>query len=59
MKGQTISVKFDLKVPVEVSEDDLQEWLEFELGANGRMSCENPLCSESLEAKTFTVKYEF
>jgi len=45
-----IKVSFDVYVPPEVSLDDVEEWLKFELHATGAMKTANPLSSTDLEA---------
>ena len=54
-----ITVSFQLKITVDDATDEqIQEWLEFELGANGRMDGNNPLSSQALEADSFSVGFE-
>lgn len=53
-----IKVSFTTSVPDGVSDEQIQEWLEFELHANGEMSLKNPLSSEPIEADSFSVDFE-
>lgn len=53
-----IKVSFTTSVPDGVSDEQIQEWLEFELHANGEMSLKNPLSSEPIEADSFSVEFE-
>ncbi|MGU5727571.1 hypothetical protein G4923_06520 [Aeromonas rivipollensis] len=53
-----IQVTFTTSVPDEVSDELVQEWLEFELHARGGMSGDNPLCGESLDADSFSVEFQ-
>jgi hypothetical protein len=55
-RDQVITVEFKLKVPAECNEDQLQEWLEFELNANGSMK-HSPLSESGLEAESFSVRW--
>jgi len=49
--GKRIRVEFDLYVPdVPHSEEELEEWLKFHLGAKEGMSCSNPLSEHEPEA---------
>lgn len=55
MKTKTYKVYFSVTIPEDVSQKNVREWLEFELGANGKMSQKNPLCGIDLEANSFSV----
>lgn len=55
---RTINVSFQLKINVDADDSQIQEWLEFELRANGRMDGNNPLSSQALEAESFSVVFE-
>lgn len=54
----TIQVKFTMEVPEKATNEEIQKWLEFELGANGNLSCDNPLISSGLEADSFSVEFD-
>lgn len=56
--ARRINVSFKLDVPDGTSDDDIQEWLEFELNANGRISGSNPLAGAPLEPVNFSVDWE-
>lgn len=45
-----INVHFTVAVPSHVSDEQLQEWLAFELNNRGEMSSNNPMCGEPIEA---------
>jgi len=49
-----VTVEFDIFVPEDVSEDRLQDWLEFELGCNGSLSA-GPLDNRGLNADSVSV----
>ena len=49
-------VRFTVAIPDEATENEILEWLRFELGDNGEMSQENPLVDTELEGKSITVK---
>jgi hypothetical protein len=53
-----IKVEFELEIPDNISDDDITEWLEFELNANGRMKTTNPLHRTLLEPNPFTVDWD-
>lgn len=50
-----LRVKFEVTVPDGVSIDQAEEWLKFQLGANGGMESSNPLCSEDLSSSRVIV----
>jgi hypothetical protein len=47
--GSLIRVTFEMRLPTAASEDQVDEWVGFELGG-GSMSVDNPLCSYDLES---------
>lgn len=53
-----ITVLFDLKLPTEADDDQIHEWLEFKLGANGSISNTNPLTKYGIEAESCSVEFE-
>lgn len=53
-----IEVSFTVSVPAHLTDEQIQEWLDFELHARGSMSLENPLSSESIEADSFSVEFK-
>ncbi len=58
MSDREIKVEFTTSVPSSVTDEGVQEWLEFELGANGSMPMMNSLAGESLEADAFSVTFD-
>ena len=44
MKKKTVTIEFE--IPDEISDEDFEEWAEYELGWNARCSCKNPLLEE-------------
>lgn len=40
---KTYEVTFQVDIDEDTSQEQVEEWLEFELGANGSMSASNPL----------------
>jgi hypothetical protein len=53
--GATVEVRFNLEVPEEATDEQIHEWLEFELGVTGSISVENPLSSTELMADDLDV----
>lgn len=51
-----ISVEFEADVPVDETAEEIQAWVEFCTGANGGLSCDNPLSDYDLEADGFSVR---
>ena len=43
------SIEFDIEIPDGVDEDDVIEWIRFELNDNGSMANSNPLSRDSIE----------
>ena len=58
MEMREIQVSFKTTVPDDATNEQVQEWLEFELNARGGMSGENPLSSNPIEADSFSVEFE-
>ena len=52
-----IRITFDAIVPTDASDEEIAEWLDFELGANECLSLENPLSEHELEAEPFSVDW--
>lgn len=55
---QTIKVSFVLKIKEDATDEEIQGWLEFELGTNGRLDGNNPLIKQSIEAESFSVEFD-
>ena len=55
-----VRVTFETELPElpEVSEDDLEAWLKYSLGANGGILNSNPLIRYGIEADMFSIDYE-
>jgi len=51
----TYEVEFTVTPPVDATEDQVQEWLEFCLGANAEISKSNPLSDYDMSADSFSV----
>jgi hypothetical protein len=51
-----VSVTFTLELPVAATPTQIQEWLNFELGANGSMQC-NPLDAYDINADPGSVEF--
>lgn len=45
-----------VEVPDGTPMDAVEEWVEFEMGSNGRMSADNPLAGESLACTNVDVR---
>ena len=56
--ARRISVEFDVVLPDEVTEEQIQEWLEYELGQSGQISKENPLVLCDIEAEMVSFASE-
>ena len=44
-----INVSFEADLPVDATEAEVREWVEFEIGAGSVLSNSNPLQNQSLE----------
>jgi hypothetical protein len=44
------SVEFEIDVPVDATEEQVEEWLSFQLGETASIMCSNPLSSHDIEA---------
>lgn len=44
-----VSVSFDVNIPDDISDDEIEEWLRFNLHDNGEMSADNPLVDTEIE----------
>ncbi len=56
-KDQIVRVEFSLKIPETCTDEQLKEWLEFELNANGSMKF-SPLFDSDLEAQWGSVRWQ-
>lgn len=54
---EEIEVTFNCEVPSGMSEEQIQEWLEFSLGCRASMNAHNPGCSKSFES--WNVNFAF
>lgn len=48
---KTIHVEFDVKVPAEATDDQIDEWVSFCTGERASISNSNPLVGHELEAE--------
>ena len=55
-KMRRVEVSFDVLVPEGVTEDHVEEWVEFSLGS-GSIAGSNPLVDEDLRASHVTVSF--
>ena len=55
---KTIEVKFETELPVEATDQQIQKWLEYVLGATGGIKSSNPLSDYGLEALFFSVDFQ-
>ena len=46
----TFKVQFEVNLPTETTLANAEEWVRFQLGANGDMKLSNPLSERDLEA---------
>jgi hypothetical protein len=53
-----IEVTFELELPDNINDEDVAEWLEFELNYNGQMNSKNPLAKTLLEPLQYTLDWE-
>jgi len=56
--GTVLEIKFNIKLPKAASEEEVNEWLQFELNVNGSMKIANPLHGEMVEPDMFTFGWE-
>lgn len=52
-----IKVEFEVDLPVDADDQQIQEWLSFGLGERGEMKLSNPLSDHDIEAVSFTVDW--
>ena len=50
-----VEVKFSVKPPVEATEEQIREWIYFELGYHAQMSTDNPLHEYDLDAEDVSI----
>lgn len=48
--ARRISVEFDVVIPEEATDEQVQEWLEYELHQRGTMSADSPLALCDIDA---------
>lgn len=53
-----IDVKFETELPVEATDQQIQQWLEYCLGATGGIESSNPLSDYDLEAHFLSVDFQ-
>ncbi len=51
----TFKVQFEVNLPADTSLENAEEWVRFQLGANGCMKLSNPLSDRDLEASGVIV----
>lgn len=53
-----IKVELEVEIDGDYEEEDVQDYLEFELGYNGEISMDNPLCKDevSYEVTDFDIR---
>jgi hypothetical protein len=54
-----IEVGFELELPDNIYDEDITEWLEFELNYNGQMNSKNPLAKTLLKPLNYTLDWEY
>lgn len=52
---KTVKVEFEVKVPNDMTEEQVFEWVSFNIGTNGGCSLQNPLADTDLEAEFGSV----
>lgn len=50
-----IRVEFELVLPCDATDSEVDEWVRYEIGANGQIKIANPLSRHDLEADFTTV----
>jgi len=50
-----IQVQFYIDTPQDITDSQLIEWLEYELGYRSGMDMDNPMCGKQIEAKVMDV----
>lgn len=53
----TVHVEFDVEIPGEATEDEIDEWLRFMLNDRGSMSADNPLEGNEVEPINFSFMW--
>ena len=53
---KTYEVTFQIDIKEDVSQSQVEEWVEFEIGASGSMSMDNPLSLDSLDAHNVIIR---
>jgi hypothetical protein len=53
---RTVRVEFDVKVPEHATDNDVIEWVSFEVGASGMLLNSNPMSDRDLEADYGSVR---
>jgi hypothetical protein len=54
---QKIRVTFNCEVSSSATDKEIEEWIKFQLHANGGMSLKNCLCDEEIEARNVQIDY--
>lgn len=57
--GQRIEVTFTVVLPVNASEQQVNDWIDFSVGARSDIRISNPLCDEQFGAEGFVTKEFF
>ena len=57
MMKKRVSIKFDLEIPVDATDEQIAEWLQYTFGAAGGISGKNPLKDYEGEAICGTLRY--
>ena len=50
-EGELVRIEITVRVPIECSREDFEEWVEFETGYNGCLSGTNPLIESGFEVE--------
>lgn len=55
--GMRVSVEFDVELPAEATDEQVDEWLRYAFGERASMSGDNPLSEYDGEAVFGTLRY--
>lgn len=56
---KTVHVEFDVEIPADATEDEIDEWLRYMLHDRGSMQANNPLEGNEVEPVNFSFMWRF
>jgi hypothetical protein len=54
---KTVHIEFDVEIPVDATEDEIDEWLRYMLHDRGNMSADNPLEGNEVEPVNYSFNW--